>query len=65
MREFTEEEREEHRLRMQKLKEQILQRAAEIKKEEAKGLEEIIDKKYEKSPNVIFFTCICILKYFD
>ena len=35
MREFTEEEREEHRLRMQKLKEQNLQREAEIKKEEA------------------------------
>ena len=35
MREFTEEEREEHRLRMQKLKEQNLQREAEIQKEEA------------------------------
>ena len=32
MREFTEEEREEHRLRMQKLKEQNVQRAAEFKK---------------------------------
>ena len=36
MREFTEEEREEHRLRMQKLKEQNLQREAEIQKEEAR-----------------------------
>ena len=35
MREFTEEEREEHRLRIQKLKEQDAQKAAEIQKQEA------------------------------
>ena len=34
MREFTEEEREEHRLRIQKLKEQDAQKAAEIQKQE-------------------------------
>ena len=35
MREFTEEEREEHRLRIQKLKEQDAQKAAEIQQQEA------------------------------